>query len=106
VAAGKTGSIDPFVNAFMVSDDSNNPLAQSGSGIQIRQDSRFSLAYQYSDNLTISLPVHILNFEYGGEYAVREVRHSIPASTSTSPRPARSPTSTSSSARSTTCRRR
>ena len=68
VAAGKTGSIDPFVNAFMVSDDSNNPLAQSGSGIQIRQDSRFTLAYQYSDNLTISLPVHVLNFEYGGEY--------------------------------------
>ena len=68
VASGKTGSIDPFVNAFMVSNDSNNPLTQAGSGIQIRQDSRFTLAYQYSDNLTISLPVHILNFEYGGEY--------------------------------------
>ena len=68
-AAGKSVSIDPFVNAFMATDDSNNPLAQSGSGIQIRQDSRFSLAYQYSDNLTISLPVHILNFEYGGEYS-------------------------------------
>jgi hypothetical protein len=68
VAAGKTGSIDPFVNAFMASDDSNNPLTQTGSGIQVRQDSRFTLAYQYSDNLTISLPVHVLNFEYGGEY--------------------------------------
>ena len=63
----------------MVSDDSNNPLTQAGSGIQIRQDSRFTLAYQYSDNLTISLPVHILNFEYGGEYdAVRRSSTSSP----------------------------
>ncbi|MBC5809569.1 MAG: S-layer homology domain-containing protein [Candidatus Eremiobacteraeota bacterium] len=69
IANNRTGSIDPFVNAFMSSDDSNNPLTQNGSGVQIRQDSRFSLAYQFSDNLTISLPVHILNFEYGGEYA-------------------------------------
>jgi hypothetical protein len=69
VSAGRTASIDPFVNAFMATDDSNNPLVQAGSGIQIRQDSRFSLAYQYSDNLTISLPVHILNFEYGGEFS-------------------------------------
>jgi hypothetical protein len=52
----------------LTSDDSNNPLTQAGSGIQIRQDSRFSLAYQVNDNLTISLPVHVLNFEYGGEY--------------------------------------
>jgi len=68
IANGRTGSIDPFVNAFMASDDSNNPLTQAGSGIQIRQDSRFALSYQFSDNLTISLPVHILNFEWGGEY--------------------------------------
>ena len=69
VASGRTGGIDPFVSAFIASDDSNNPLTQSGSGMQIRQDSRFALGYQISDNLFLSLPVHILNFEFGGEYS-------------------------------------
>jgi hypothetical protein len=61
--------IDPFVNAYLTTDDSNNPFTQSPSGIQIRQDSRFSLAYQVDDNLTVSIPVHILDYEYGGEYS-------------------------------------
>ncbi|GAC1304375.1 MAG: hypothetical protein NVSMB21_04770 [Vulcanimicrobiaceae bacterium] len=65
------GTIDPFVNAFLTTDDSNNPLTAAGSGIAIRQDSRFSLAYQINDNLTVSLPVHILNYEYGGEYSTQ-----------------------------------
>lgn len=63
------GTVDPFVGAFIATDDSNNPLTSAGSGIVIRQDSRFSLAYQINENLTVSLPVHILNYEYGGEYA-------------------------------------
>jgi len=62
------GGIDPFVNAYISTDDSNNPLTNNGSGIQIRQDSRFSLAYQVNDQLTVSIPVHILNFEFGGEF--------------------------------------
>ncbi len=70
------GTIDPFVNAFLTTDDSNNPLTAAGSGIAIRQDSRFSLAYQINDNLTVSLPVHILNYEYGGEYT-SQVRYSL-----------------------------
>jgi hypothetical protein len=69
IANGRSGGVDTFVNSFMSSDDSNNPLTQASSGIQIRQDSRFSLGYQISDNLFISLPVHILNFEWGGEYS-------------------------------------
>jgi hypothetical protein len=77
-AAGTIGNptavaaVDPFVNAFLSTDDSNNPFTQASSGIQIRQDSRFSLAYQINDGLTISLPVHILNFEYGGEFAQQD----------------------------------
>jgi hypothetical protein len=62
------GSIDPFVQIFLISDDSNNPLTNNGDGVLIRQDSRFALAYQISDQLTVSLPVHILNYEYGGEF--------------------------------------
>jgi hypothetical protein len=62
------GGIDPFVNAYISTDDSNNPLTNNGSGIQLRQDDRFSLAYQINDQLTISLPVHILNYEFGGDF--------------------------------------
>jgi hypothetical protein len=61
--------IDPFVNAYLTTDDSNNPFTQAPSGIEIRNDSRFSLAYQIDNNLTVSIPVHILDYEYGGEYS-------------------------------------
>jgi len=67
VSAISSSAADPFVNAYLATDDSNNPLTQANSGIQIRQDSRFTLAYQVNDNLTVSLPVHIINFEYGGD---------------------------------------
>ncbi|MDP9024383.1 MAG: hypothetical protein M3N13_03270, partial [Candidatus Eremiobacteraeota bacterium] len=63
------GPVDPFFTAFVQTDDSNNPLTQVGSAIYIRQDSRFALAYAITDNLTISLPVHVMSFEQGGEYA-------------------------------------
>jgi hypothetical protein len=63
------GPVDPFVSAFLTTDDSNNPLTQAPSAIYIRQDSRFSLAYAISDNLTVSLPVHVLSYEQGGEFA-------------------------------------
>lgn len=68
-SAPAVAAVDPFVTAFLTTDDSNDPLTQAPSGIEIRQDSRFSLAYAVSNNLTVSLPVHILNFEYGGEFA-------------------------------------
>ena len=63
------GTIDPFDSVFVQTDDSNNPLTQAGSAIYIRQDSRFSLAYAITDNLTVSLPVHVLSYEQGGEFA-------------------------------------
>ena len=50
-ANGHNTTIDPFVNAFISTDDSNNPLTQNGSGLYIRQDSRFALAYQITDKL-------------------------------------------------------
>jgi hypothetical protein len=70
IANGRSGgAIDPFVSAFLATDDSNLPFTQAASGIQLRQDDRFVLGYQISDNLAISLPIHVMNFEYGGEYA-------------------------------------
>ncbi len=63
------GAIDPFAAAFLATDDSNLPFTQSPLGIQIRQDDRFVLAYRIDENLTISLPVRMMNFEFGGGYA-------------------------------------
>ncbi len=68
-ATGAVGPVDPLVTAYATTDDSNDPLTQATAGIQIRQDSRFSLIYQLDKNLTVSLPVHILNYEYGGEFS-------------------------------------
>lgn len=64
---GNAGATPGFFNAFLTTDDSNNPLTQAGSGIQIRADEKFALAYQVNDNLTVTLPVRILNFNYGGD---------------------------------------
>jgi len=68
IASGKQGTIDPFIQAFMTSDDSNSPLTQAGPGLQLRYDDRFSLNYQITDNLMVSFPVHLLNYTYGGQY--------------------------------------
>ncbi len=64
--------IDPFDLAFLASDDSNNPLSFAGTGVRIRQDSRFTLSYAITDNLTVSLPVHVLNFSQGGEFTQQQ----------------------------------
>lgn len=72
VAPNTVGQADPFVTAFLSSDDSNNPITNAGSGIRIRQDSRFSLSYAITDNLTLSLPVHVLNFTEGGEFTQQQ----------------------------------
>lgn len=68
IASGKNGAIDPFVQAFMTSDDSNSPLTQAGPNLIFRYDDRFALNYQITDNLAVSFPVHLLNYSYGGAY--------------------------------------
>lgn len=68
IASAKNGAIDPFVQAFMTSDDSNSPLTQAGPNLIFRYDDRFSLNYQVTDNLAVSFPVHLLNYSYGGAY--------------------------------------
>jgi hypothetical protein len=65
-------TVDPFVTAFVITDDSNNPLTQAGSAVYIRQDDRFSLAYAITDGLTVSLPVHVLTYEQGGEFSTNQ----------------------------------
>jgi hypothetical protein len=62
------GAIDPFVNAFLTSPENNSPLEQTGAGNLIRFDDRFNFSYAINENLTVSIPVHIINYQYGGEF--------------------------------------
>ena len=57
-----------FVNAFLYTGDSNNPLAAIGPGIRIRNEDKFAFTYHVTDQIDVSLPVHMLTYEYGGEY--------------------------------------
>lgn len=68
VAAGRTAGIDPFVEAYIRSDESNAPNVPAATGDQIRFDDRLTFTYAVTDNLTVSLPVHIINYNYGGDF--------------------------------------
>ncbi|MBV9102544.1 MAG: S-layer homology domain-containing protein [Candidatus Eremiobacteraeota bacterium] len=68
IAPGRTGPIDPFVQAFLTSDESNSPLTQAGPGLNLRSDDRFALNYQITENVQVSFPVHVLNYNYGGAF--------------------------------------
>jgi hypothetical protein len=71
VANGRTGGIDPFVNAFLSSPSSNSPLEQAGPGELVRYDDRFTFSYAINENLTVSLPFHVLSYGYGGEFSTQ-----------------------------------
>jgi hypothetical protein len=62
------GAVDPFVDVFLSSPDNNSPLEQAQSGNFIRFDDKFNFIYTINENLTVSIPVHIINYEYGGEF--------------------------------------
>ncbi len=65
------GSVDPFVNVFISSPANNSPLEQAGAGNLIRYDDKFNFVYTINENLTVSIPIHIINYEYGGEFTPR-----------------------------------
>ena len=62
------GGIDQFVNVFLTSPSNNSPLEQAGAGNLIRFDDKINFTYTINENLTVSLPIHIINYEYGGEF--------------------------------------
>jgi hypothetical protein len=66
--SGNVLTIDPFTEAFMRSDESNNPIGPANSGDQIRYDDRLSFSYAITDNLTVSIPVHLVNYDYGSDF--------------------------------------
>ncbi|HEX3549426.1 MAG TPA: S-layer homology domain-containing protein, partial [Candidatus Elarobacter sp.] len=62
------GAVDPFVNVFISSPANNSPLEQAGAGNLIRFDDKLNFTYTINENLTVSLPIHIINYDYGGEF--------------------------------------
>jgi len=67
-AANSITTIDPWTEAFLRTDESNNPIAPASSGNQIRYDDKFTFSYAITDNLTVSIPVHLVNYDYGSDF--------------------------------------
>jgi hypothetical protein len=58
--------IDQFVNAYETSPADNDPWAQQiGPQTILRSDSRFNFIYTVDPNVTVSIPVHVLDGQYG-----------------------------------------
>ncbi len=70
VPNGAFTGIDRFVNAYATSPDDNNPLeAQSGSQTILRSDARFDFVYAVNENVTVSIPLHVIDYGSGSSYA-------------------------------------
>jgi hypothetical protein len=69
VPAGGAATVDPFVDAFLRSPENNSPLEQSTLANYIRFDDRIDLAYTVNENLMVSFPIHILNYESGDAFS-------------------------------------
>jgi hypothetical protein len=64
------GGIDPFVNAYETSPDDNDPFAaQIGPQTILRSDSRFDFIYAVDENVRVSLPVHVLDYDWDSSNA-------------------------------------
>jgi hypothetical protein len=68
VPASGSATVDPFVDAFLRSPENNSPLEQATLTNYLRFDDRINLAYTVNENLMVSFPIHILNYESGGAY--------------------------------------
>jgi hypothetical protein len=59
---GITG-IDQFVNVYETSPDDNNPLDElAGPQTLLRTDARFDFIYTIDENVTVSVPVHVIDY--------------------------------------------
>ncbi len=69
VPAGGSATVDPFVDAFLRSPEDNSPLEQAPLANFMRFDDRIDLAYAVNENVMVSFPIHILNYEDGDAYS-------------------------------------
>ena len=64
------GGIDQFVNVYATSPDNNNPLdAQFGPQTILRFDDRFNFIYTVNENVTVSIPLHVIDYGAGSTTA-------------------------------------
>jgi hypothetical protein len=61
-------AIDPFVSVFLTAPANNSPLEQTGAATLIRFDDKLNFTYTINENLTVSIPIHIINYQFGGEF--------------------------------------
>src|SRR5208283_5382968 len=47
-------------------DYTNTVYTQQGTQDQIRYDDKFTFVYHITDNLTVSIPLHIMSYDAGG----------------------------------------
>lgn len=62
---GAAGTPGALYNAFVSTDFSNAVYTQQGVNEQMRYDDRFTFVYHVNDNLTVSLPLHIMTYDTG-----------------------------------------
>ena len=56
---GSAAPVDPLVDAYLYSDASNTPFSYSRPGNFLATNSKLTLGYTLSDNVALSLPIHI-----------------------------------------------
>jgi S-layer homology domain len=69
------GGIDQFVNVYATSPDDNNPIEQlNGPQTILRSDARFDFIYTVNENVTVSVPVHVIDYgsatQYSAQYSI------------------------------------
>ena len=64
----RTAGADAYVSAYLTAPANNSPLEQQGPGLIVRYDDKFVFSYAINENLTVSIPLHILSYQFGGEF--------------------------------------
>ncbi|MDQ2991491.1 MAG: hypothetical protein M3R30_01565, partial [Candidatus Eremiobacteraeota bacterium] len=73
------GRVDPFVNAFLTSPTNNSPFEHDlGPASRGRFDGKVDLTYAFSDNVALSLPLHVETYRYDGSFPADSVSGSTP----------------------------
>ena len=65
---GASSPADAFVTTFLLTDPTNNVFDPALSGIHLRYNDKFTIAYQIGDGINITFPIRILSYEYGGPF--------------------------------------
>jgi hypothetical protein len=69
IPSGASGGVDAFVAAYAGTPDDNDPLQQQiGPQTIVRMDDRFNFIYTVDPNVTISVPVHVVDAGPSGSY--------------------------------------